>query len=93
MLPESTILVSLALSINPLHAGQNHFLSPVRFSEERDLSQDKEMDLASGNGIIATFTSSMLQQLQVSHVVEFSTDVTRMLLAIMEAPFNSSSTT
>ena len=55
-LPESTILVSLVLSINPLHAGQNHLLTPVRFSEERYLSRDKEMDLASGKGIISSFT-------------------------------------
>ena len=42
---------SLVLPINPLHAGQNRLLSPVRFSEERNLSKDKEMDLANGNGI------------------------------------------
>ena len=83
MLPESTILVSLVLSINPLHAGQNHLLSPVRFSEERNLSKDKNVDLASGNGIISAFTSSMLQ-LQVSHVVEVLTNVARMLQAIVE---------
>ena len=92
-LPESTILVSLVLSINPLHAGQNHLLTPVRFSEERYLSKDKEMDLASGKEIISSFTSSMLQQPQVSHVVEVLTDVARMLLAIVEWPFNSSNTT
>ena len=80
MLPESTILVSLVLSINPLHAGQNHLLTPVRFSEERYLSKDKEMDLASGKGIMSSFTSSMLQQ----HVVEILIDVTRMLLVIVE---------
>ena len=84
MLPESTILVSLVLSINPLHAGQNHLFTPVRFSEERCLSKDKEMDLASGKGIISSFTTSMLQQPQVSHVVEVLTDVARMLLAIVE---------
>ena len=78
MLPESTILVSLVLSINPLHDGQNH-LSLVRFSEETNLSKDKEMDLASGNGIISSFTSSILQKPQVSHVVEVLTDVARML--------------
>ena len=83
-LPESKMLVSLVLSINPLHARQNHLLSPVRFSEERNLYKDKEMDLASGNRTISTFTSSMLQQSQVSHVVEVVTDVARMLLAIVE---------
>ena len=82
--PESTVLVSHVLSRNPLHAGQNHLLTPVRFSEERYLSRDKEMNLASGKGIISSFTSSMLQQPQVSHVVEVLTDVARMLLAIVE---------
>ena len=84
MLPESKILVSLILSINPLHAGQNHLLIPVRFSEERYLTRDKEMDLACGKGIISSFTSSMLQQSQVSPVVEVLTDVARILLAIVE---------
>ena len=83
-LPESTVLVYLVLSIKPLHAGKNHLLTQVRFSEERYLSRDKEMDLASGKGIISSFTSSMLQQPQVSHVVEVLTDVARMLLAIVE---------
>ena len=91
--PESTVLVSHVLSRNPLHAGQNHLLTPVRFSEERYLSRDKEMNLASGKGIMSSFTSSMLQQPQVSHVVEVLTDVARMLLAIVEWPFNSSNTT
>ena len=85
MLQESTILVSLVPSINPLPAGQFHLFSLVRFSEERNLSKDKEMDLTSGNGIITSFTSSMLQQPQVlSHVVQVLTDVARMLLAIVE---------
>ena len=83
-LPESKMLVSLVLSINPLHARQSHLLSPVRFSEERNLYKNKEMDLASGNGIISTFTSSMLQQPQASHVVEVLTDVAGMLLATVE---------
>ena len=39
------------------------------------MPRDKEMDLASGKGIISSFTSSMLQQPQVSHVVEVLTDV------------------
>ena len=92
MRPESTILVSDALSKNPLDAGQNDLLTPVRISEERYLSKDKEMDWACGKGIILSFTSSMLQQPQVSHVVEVLTDVARMLLSIVESPFNSSST-
>ena len=87
------MLVSFVLSIDPIHAGQNHLLSLVRFSEERNLSKGTEMDLASGNEIISSFTSSMLQQSQVSHVVEVLTDVARMLLAIVERPCNSSSTT
>ena len=41
------------------------------------------MDLASGKGI-TSFTSSMLQQAQLSHFVEVLTDVARMLLAIVE---------
>ena len=69
MLQESTILVSLVMSINSLHAGQNYLLPPVIFLEERDLSKDKEMDLASGNGILSSFTSSVLQQPHVFHVV------------------------
>ena len=48
------------------------------------MSKDKEMDLASGKGIISSFTSSMLQQPQVSHVVEVLTDAARMLLPIVE---------
>ena len=83
-LPESKILVSLVLSIKRLNAGQNHLLNPVRFSEERYLSTDKEMDLASAKGIISSFTSSILQQPQVSHVVEVLKDVARVLLAIVE---------
>ena len=51
-------------------------LSPVRFSEERNLSKDKEMDLARGK--------TMLQQSHVLHVIEVLTDVARMLLAIVE---------
>ena len=77
-------MVSLAPSINPLHPRQNHLLTPVTFSEERYLSKDKEMDLACGKGIISSFTSSMLQQSQVSPVVEVLTDVARILLAIVE---------
>ena len=77
MLPESTILVSLVLSINRLHPGQNHLLTPVRFSEETYLSKEKDMDLASGKGIISSFTSSMLEQPQVLHVVK----VLRIVLA------------
>ena len=42
------------------------------------------MDLASGKGITSSFTSSMLQQAQLSHFVEVLTDVARMLLAIVE---------
>ena len=64
--------------------GKNHLLTPVRFSEERILSKDKEMDFISGKGQVTSFTSSMLQQLQVSHVVEILTDVARMLLIIVE---------
>ena len=41
------------------------------------------MNLASGKGIMSSFTSSMLQQTQVSHAVEVLTDVARMLLAIV----------
>ena len=77
-------MVSLVLSINPLRAGQNHLLSPVRFLEERNLSKDKEMDLASGKEIISSFTCSILQQSQVSHVAVVLTDVARMLLPTME---------
>ena len=84
MLPESTVLVSLVLPINPLHAGQNHLLSSVIFSEEINLSKDEEMDLSSSNGIISSFISSMLQQPQVSHVGEVLTNVAKMLLAIVE---------
>ena len=72
---------------------QNHLLTPVNFSEERNLSKGKEMDLVSGKGIITSFTSSMLQQPQVSHVVEILTDAARMLLVIVELLFHSSSTT
>ena len=72
--PESTVLVSHVLSRNPLHAGQNHLLTPVGFSEKIYLSKDKEMDLASAQGIISSFTSSMLKQPQVSHVVEVLTE-------------------
>ena len=64
--------------------GKNYLLTPVRFSEERNLSKDKEMDFISGKGQVTSFTSSMLQQLQVSHVVEILTDVARMLLIIVE---------
>ena len=63
---------------------QNHLLTPVNFSEERNLSKGKEMDLVSGKGIITSVTSSMLQQPQVSHVVEILTDAARMLLVIVE---------
>ena len=83
MLPEST-KVSLVLFISAWHAGQNHLLTPVRFSEERYLSKYKEMDLASGKRIISSFTSSMLQQPLVSHVVELPTHMARMLPAIVE---------
>ena len=44
------------------------------------------MDVASGKGMISSFTSSMLQKQQVSHVVEVLTDVARMLVAIVEWP-------
>ena len=73
MLPESTVLVSLVLSINPLHSGQNHLLSPVRLSEKRNLFKDKEMDLDSGIGTISIFTPSVLQQSHVSHIAEVIT--------------------
>ena len=56
MLPESTILASLVLSINQLHAGQNHLFTSVTFLEEKNLSKNKE-DLVSGKGIISSFTS------------------------------------
>ena len=46
-------------------------------------SKDKEIDLTSGNGIISSFTSSMLQQPQLLHVIEALTDVARMLLGIL----------
>ena len=46
-------------------------------------SKDKEIDLTSGNGIISNFTSSMLQQPQLLHVVEALTDVARMLRGIV----------
>ena len=55
-----------------------------RLSQEKNLSKDKEMDLASGNEIISSFTCSMLQQPHVSHIAEVLTDVARMLLAIVE---------
>ena len=64
--------------------GKTILLSPVRYLEEINLSKGKEMDLACGNGIISTFSSSMLQQPQVLHVVEVLTDVARMLLNIVE---------
>ena len=73
MFPQSTVLVFLVLSINPLHAQQKHLSSPARFSEKKKRfgqSKDKEIDLTSGNGIISSFTSSMLQQPQVLHVIE-----------------------
>ena len=41
------------------------------------MPRDKEMNLASGKGIISSFTSSMLQKSQVPHVVEVLTDVAR----------------
>ena len=59
-------------------------LTPVRFSEERYLSRDKEMDWASGKGIISSFTSSILHQPHVSHVAEVLIHVAKMLLAIAE---------
>ena len=59
-------------------------MSLVRLSKERNLSKDNEMDLASGNGIISSFTSSMLQQPHVPLVVEVGTEIARMLLAIVE---------
>ena len=59
-------------------------MSPVTLSEERNLFKDNEMNSASANGIISSFTSSLLQQPHVPLVVEVSTDVARMLLAIME---------
>ena len=43
-------------------------------------------------GIISSFSSSMLQQPQLSHVVEVLTDVARMLQTVAEWLFNSSST-
>ena len=58
-------------------------LSPVTLSEERNLSKDNEMDFASGNGIISSFTSPMLQQPHVP-LVEVRTDVARILLPIAE---------
>ena len=72
---------------------QNHLLTPVNFSEERNLSKGNEMDLVSGKGIITSVTSSMLQQPQLWHVVEILTDAARMLLVIVELLFHSSSTT
>ena len=59
-------------------------MSLARLSKERNLSKDNEMDLASGNGTISSFTSSMLQQLHVPLVVEVGTEMARMLLAIVE---------
>ena len=59
-------------------------MSPVRLSKERNLSKDNEMDLTSGNGIISSFTSSMLQQPHVPLVVEVQTEMARMLLPIVE---------
>ena len=48
------------------------------------MSNDNEMDLASGDGIISSFTSSMLQQPHVPLVVKVQTDVARMLLVIVQ---------
>ena len=45
------------------------------------MSKDNEIDLASGNGIISSFTSSMLQQPHVPLVVKVQADVARMLLS------------
>ena len=59
-------------------------MSLARLSKERNLSKDNEMDLASGNGTISSFTSSMLQQPHVPLAVKVQTDVARMLLAIVE---------
>ena len=42
------------------------------------------MVFVSGKGVISSFASSMLQQPQVSHVVEILTDVAKILLAIVE---------
>ena len=88
MLPESTVLVPLVLSINPLHSGKNHLLSPVRHSEKKNMFKHK--DLVSANGIISSVTSSMLQQSHAPHIVEVLTDVSKILLAIVEWPFDSS---
>ena len=59
-------------------------MSLARLSKERNLSKDNEMDLASGNGTVSSFTSSMLQQPHVPLVVEVGTEMARMLLAIVE---------
>ena len=66
---------------------EHHLMSPVRLSKERNLSKDNEMDLASGNGIISSFTSSVLQQPHVPLVVEVQTEMARMLLPIVEWHF------
>ena len=93
-LPESTILVSLVLSINPLYAGQIQLLSPVRYSEKRNQSKDKEMDLASWMRTKSTFTSLMFNNhMRHMYVAEVLTDLARILLAIVEWPFNLSSNT
>ena len=42
------------------------------------------MNLTSGNGIMLSFTYSMLQQPNVSDDIEVLTDVARMLPAIVE---------
>ena len=52
--------------------------------QKKEISKDMEMDLTTGNGIISSFTSSMLQQPHVVQVVEVLTGVARMLLAIVE---------
>ena len=52
--------------------------------QKKEMSKDMEMDLTTGNGIISSFTSSMLQQPHVVQVVEVLTGVARMLLAILE---------
>ena len=74
MLPELTLLASPVLSINLLHAEQNHLFSSVILLEERNLSKDKKLDY-----IIPQCCSS-----HMSHIIEVLTDEARSLLAIVE---------
>ena len=83
-----------------VHKNITYWAKPFDVSGQifrRNLSKDKEMDLVSCNGIISRFTSSALQQPQVSHVVEVIADEASMLLPTVKRCYSgttkSSSTT